>query len=521
MEAAHAVLAAGWRRRRIIAVPMVMLPVLGYGISLTAPQTFEAKMSLIVEDLRRVSPTTEDMEVASMLKDRMEALKAVLGSRRVLLGVAEDIGLLKPNAPREAQDDVVWALSQAVRVDLIGSDLLQFTYRAPYAKGMAVTLNRISARFMERVMGPEETSARDSAEFLKRQLDEAEKSLAATENSLGGFRARNVQQLPEQRNASVARLATLRESLGDHEIRLAGAQSEFVGLRARLVQTDPVIGRLEQDIVAATSELANLRARYTGEHSSVQAAERKLSRLEETRLGILRGGDPAQPATVAAVDSAPAAPAQAGSAQATAADGAAPAHPAVAATEPGGQVSQADMDRLWNMAASTPAGHTADGESATPLLVSQVATLQAAKGRIDQILAETNNLRAVIADIEKRLSSSGDVERQMHELEHELLTRTEAVADLHKRYEKARVANDLTRYQAPERVKVVDQPIDPLYPMRPYRLLFTAGGLLGGIAFGFGIAAIGEMADPAVRRMRDMERISGVSVLARIPPINA
>jgi hypothetical protein len=29
------------------------------------------------------------------------------------------------------------------------------------------------------------------------------------------------------------------------------------------------------------------------------------------------------------------------------------------------------------------------------------------------------------------------------------------------------------------------------------------------------------MADPAVRRMRDMERISGVSVLARIPPINA
>lgn len=476
LEVVAAAMAATWRRRKVIAVPLLVLPVVGLAIGMVAPRSYETRMTLLVQDAGRALPNIQDMAVGTNLKDRMEALRAILASRRVMLGVAQDIGLLPADADRPRQDAVVRSLAQAVNVQLIGTEVLEFTYRAPYPQGMSVVLNRVGQRFVEAVLAPGDSSTRDSVEFLKRQLDAASTQLTAAETALGDYRGRNVQQLPEQRGANVTRLAQVRDALNDHQVRLAGAESEFASLRSRLVQTDPMVGRLEQDIVAATSEVANLRSRYTPEHSSVQAAERRLRHLEEMRRDMLQ-----------------------------------------AARAPA--VGEDDLDRLWNMAATIPTGKP-DGEQA-PMLVSQVVLLQQARGKVEQLRAETENLRTTVAEIERRLASSGEVERRLRELERDLATKSDLVGELNKRYERARVTNDFSRYQAPDRVKVLDQPVDPTAPMRPITLLFTLAGIAGGLLLGTGLAAALEATDPTVRRAREMERISGVRVLARVPPLEA
>ncbi len=485
VEVVHGALAAAWRRRRVILVPALALPIVGFGIGLVAPRTYEAKMSLIVQDIGRASPDLQDISVSTDLKNRIDSLKALLASKRVLLAVAGDMHFVGAGATDKERDLVVDKLARSVEVNLVGTDMLQFSYRASSPHGMSATLNRIAQRFMESVLAPEASGSTESVSFLKRQLDAAEGQLADAEDKVGEFKGRNVQQLPDQRGSAVARLATLRDQLADHESQLAGARGEFEGLRSRIAATDPVVGRLEQDIVSATSELANLKARYTESYSGVQAAERRLDHLEEMRRTVL-----ARASDRAAGD---------------------------AAHKPG-EPDQAYMDKLWNMAATTPEGHGADGDGA-PMLVSQVVALQAAKGKVDQLRAETENIRQAVATIERQLASSGQIERELRELERDLDTKTNLVAEMSKRYERAQVSSDLTRYQAPDRVKVVDPPSDPDVPLHPVTLLFTLAGIFGGLAFGIGLAVAMEIVDPAIRRTRDMARVAGAPVLARLGPL--
>jgi uncharacterized protein involved in exopolysaccharide biosynthesis len=200
----------------------------------------------------------------------------------------------------------------------------------------------------------------------------------------------------------------------------------------------------------------------------VQSAERRLERLEEERTSLVRAATRARPA---------------------------------------------DIGRLWNLAAV--AAGTPDG--AQPLLVSQVGALEAARTRVEQLRAETANLRAAADELSARVAASGEVERGLRALERDVSVKAEIVQQLRRRFEQARVTADLAQQQAPERIKVIDRPVQPSAPMKPMHIIFALAGLVGGIALGVGLAALLEIADTSVRRIRELQRLTGVPVLARIP----
>jgi uncharacterized protein involved in exopolysaccharide biosynthesis len=326
---------------------------------------------------------------------------------------------------------------------------------------------RIGERFMERVEAPEDSSLRGSVVFLGKELDETTKRLEAAESAVAEYRAAHAESLPDQRAANLQRLATLRDELADHEVRLAGAQTNFDETRTRLAQTDPVIGRLEQDIVATRGDLAVLRSRYTDAHSKVQAALRKLQRLEDERARLLQAGQQATPV---------------------------------------------DLDRMWNMAAVA----RKEGDGSEPLLVSQVAMLQAARTNLEELRTETENLRLAVAQLSRDVEASGDVERELDKRERAVTDTQDLVQSLRKRFEMAKVTGALSRFQAPERINVIDRPAVPTKPMKPLTLLFALGGIVGGLFLGVGMVVLLELSDTSVRRIREMEALTGVPVLARL-----
>lgn len=470
LEMAHGLLAGMWRRRHVIVLPILILPFAGFVVGKFAPRTYETRMTLLVQDTGKISPSVSDISVSSNLKDRMEALKALLISHRVLLGVAEDLNMIAKDAPRILQDDVVKGLEAAVSVRLIGNEMLEFTYRAGKAEGMDKVLARIGQRFVERVMAPEDTAAKESVAFLEKQLMNAEVLMLKGDSDLAAYKAKNAQALPDQRQSNLARLAMQRDQLDEHEILLSGVKSELSALNERLLQTDPVIGRLEQDIVNSSADLAQLKARYMETHSAVVAAEHKLESLEAERARLIQISQNAPPI---------------------------------------------DMKRLWNLIAAQPGG--SDGKPT--LLVSQVSMLEVARTKFEKLQTETENLRRNVAELEARLAESGEVERVVRERERDIAAQSENVAQLRKRFTTAKSVSEYSEFQATDRVKLVDAPVEPSGPTRPMTLMFVLGGLFGGVFLGGSIGCFLEMLDPSVRRIRDMERIVGVQVLDRVPPL--
>lgn len=466
IEVLHGLIAIAWRRRYVILMPMLILPLLGGLIGSFVPLSYETKMSILIQEPGKLNPFLEDLAVKTNLKDRMGALQALLTSRYVLVGVARDLGMLDEHASDQRQDQVVADLATAVSVELIGSEMVQLKYRARTPRGMAEALTRIGDRFMDRVKAPEDSSMQESVIFLRNQLNDATAKLDRAERALSAFQSQNADQLPDLRATNIQRLSQLSDQLAEREVDLAGAQAQLKSMNERLVQTDPVIGQIEQEMVAVQSELALLRARYTEAHSRVQAAERRLSRLEDERSELLSH------------------------------------HVA----------PPADAGRMWNMASVA----TTRPDGTQPLLVSQATMLEQARLHVDQLTSEVANLHAAIKSLRQRVDNSGEVARELSDREREVQVQSDLVAQLRRRFDMAKVTGDLSRFQAPQRIAVIDRPVEPTHPVRPTVLLFTLGGLFGGLALGIGLAAIMEMADTTVRSMRLLQNITGVPVIARI-----
>lgn len=471
VEIVAGLLAAAWRRRYAIVLPMLLLPVIGGFVGTMAPRTYETRMSILIQEPGKINPFLEDLSVKTNLKERMEALKALLTSRHVLVDVARDIGLIEADTPSRRVDDVVFGLASNVSVSLVGAELVELKYRAGQPQGMDRVLASIGRHFLERVEAPEDSSIRVSEEFLSGQLRDASQRLAVAERALSDFKSRNAQQMPDLRAGNVQRLASLRDELAQRQTELAGAEAQLASVRQRLAETDPVIGRLEQDIVSTRSELAVLRSRYTDEHSKVQAAERKLQRLEDERGEQLRAA---------------------------------------------ANVPPMDTDRVVNLAAVA----AMRGDGSQPLLVSQAALMQAARVKVDELRSEVVNLQKSIDELTSRIANAGEVERELAGLDREVKVAAELQEQLRKRYDMAKVTGELSRHQQPTRVAVIDRPFVPTQPTKPVTLLFTVGGLVGGLVLGIGLAAMLEIGDTTIRTARAMQRLTGVPVLARIMPLD-
>lgn len=446
---------------------MLVLPILGGLAGHFLPKTYEAKMTVLIEEPGKLNPFLEDLSVKTNLKDRMAGLTALLTSRHMLQAVALDLGLLSKDSSDKDIDRVVSDLSTAVGVQLIGADVIELRYRAHTPAGIDKALMSIGQRFMERVEAPEDSSMRGSVAFLDRQLQEVTKRLETAEGEVANYRAANAQMLPDQRATILQHLSVLRDQLSEHEVKLTGAESDFEEARSRMAKTDPVIGRLEQDIVAARGDLVVLRSRYNDAHSKVQAALRRLERLEQERSDLVKSGEEALPV---------------------------------------------DLDRMWNMAAVA----RKDGDNAPPLLVSQMAALEAARTRLEQVRAETASLRRSVDDLSAKVEASGEIERELDKRNRAVAETQDLVQSLRKRFEMAKITGDLSRFQAPERIKVIDRPTVPSAPMKALTMMFAIGGVFGGLFLGAGLAVALELSDTSVRRIRQMESITGVPVLGRL-----
>jgi uncharacterized protein involved in exopolysaccharide biosynthesis len=317
------------------------------------------------------------------------------------------------------------------------------------------------------LLAPERSSIEDSASFLSEHLEGRRQELENAEQALADYKDRHGAELPALHSSNMTRLAQLQQLLSEKQAELAGAEQSLGGIDDQLSRINPVLGRLEEQIVTIRSDLVLLQARYTDNHSEVQASLRQLRRLEEERQKVLAEGQ-----------------------------------------------TKIESDQLWDIASQ---GVGTGNAKAQTLLVSQLELLQTQRGRYAALKEEVARLSETVADLESKTSEFGAHERELTKLERDLTVKRELYEDLLHRYEMARVTGSLGTFERGKRVKVIDQPFTPTAPINLPLILFLFGGLFGGIALGIGLATIAELLDSTIRRRDQFEQLTGIPLLSRIP----
>lgn len=460
--------AAAWRRRYLLITPLLVLPVVGLLVANLNAKYYTAHTSLLIQETANMNPFLQDFAVSAMLKERVATIKTLLHSRHILAKVAEQQGLIDASTDSEQRDRVVNRLSSALKVTMPGKDLIRIDYKSDRAENMKQTLENVSEHFIEQLLAPERSSMKGSTKFLEQQLKQRRSDLETAEQNLADFKDRYVTDLPELHSINIARFTQLKQQLAEKQAAMAGASRSLGGLDAQLSKTNPVVGRLEEQIIRLNGDLALLRARYTDRHSKIQATMRKLRSLEAERQNNLVNNS-----------------------------------------------QNLDTNKLWQIANNV---QNVDGEpKQQPLLISQLESLQSSRNNVQGLEEEIKSLQAMIAELENNLSGYGNLERTLTKLERDLNVKRELYDELLKRYEMARITGSLSLFEQSKRVKVIDKPYTPMSPSNFPALIFVLAGLVGGAFLGVGLVIILEFLDTSVRYRSQLEHITGTAVFGRIP----
>ncbi|MGF1909746.1 Wzz/FepE/Etk N-terminal domain-containing protein [Vibrio kasasachensis] len=464
------ILNAAWRQRYIIVLPALLFPFVGFLVAKLAPTVYVSHTSMLVQETAKMNPFLEDIAVSTMLKERLNDLSTLLKSRHILHSVAKERGMITDNMSAKEHEWVIRQLSANLSVSQQGKDFLKIELKAPKADGLEALLTSISEHFIEQLLAPERSSIRDSSEFLNIHIDKRHQELEEAENALAVFRNQHLAVTPEMQQQSLTQLAMLKQTLAEKEAELAGVTKSLGSLDQQLSKTNPVIGKIEDQIIDIRSRLTLLQAKYTDNHSSVQAKKRELTRLENERNQLLA-------------------------------------------------VEQPNMsnDQLWGIASNAT---FTDINEIQPLLITQLHSLQLVRGRYESLTEETKSLRSMIQEITQQAQSFGNTAKTMRQLERNATLKRQLYDELLQRFEMAQLTGSLSIFEQNKRVKIIDLPFTPSTPSNLPTLIYIVAGLFGGIALGVGLAIIFELFNSAIRSPEQITTITKQHVLTTIPRIS-
>lgn len=459
---------AAWRQRYVIALPIIVMPILGLIIGVSTPRKYETATTILVQEPSMQNPFLKDLMVETNLKKRMDALNALVHSRHILTEVAVKQGLIGEEEKDPVKTDIaINKLSKALKVSLIGNELVRIEFQSPKTEGMVETLNLVALRFVERVIAPQRYSIYKSRDFLEKELEARETDLLEAEAKLATYKSDYASELPELHARNVIRLTQIKDALAERQTALKGAQARYTNLRERVSQTNPVIGRLEEKIVGMMGELAVLRARYTDQHSSIRALKRKIKSLEEERARTLASSQ---------------------------------------------KINIEDLERLWDRASMIESDN---GEA--PLLVEQLKQLQIVENEIQGLEEEVKALEAEFTANNKRVRNFGEHEKEITNLERDIVVKRKIYEDLASRHQLAQVTGALGKFEESDRVKMIDPPFQPTKPSNLPLFLYVLAGLMAGGFLGISLGSVLAIADTRIYAAEKMVAILGAPVIGRIP----
>jgi uncharacterized protein involved in exopolysaccharide biosynthesis len=492
----HWGLAIVWRRRYMVAVPIILMPIIGMLVSTHAPQEYLVQTSLLIQEGAEINPTLKDLSVETNYRKRMAALSLLLHSRHVLTSVAEELGLVNDKMSKGARDWVIQDLSNHLSVEAKathdedydemvmgtrkkstkwqGEGLLFIRYRSKDPSTMVAIVEAVRKHFLRYVLAPAALSLEESQNFLETQLTKLRSELTEAETALARFKSEHAEIMPDLREDYGYLISEMENRLHSRKSVLTSSKDELRRQEDALLDKNPLVRAIDERIINLESQLALYHSRYTDAHSKVKDTKKTISHLREQRESIM-----------------------------------AQTH----------DLTSQGLERLWQLAQG--AANELGDKTLIPGITRQLKQIQEVQIRVTQYEEEIQAVQNMIADLENKHRQQGEKEDQLKRLERDIATKRELYHQLAERYDNAKISRQLSTYQQAEMVQVVDPPREPSEPTSPARYWYFITGIIGGIALGLGLAIATESSDKSIRRTQALREMINKPVVSRVPVLDA
>lgn len=464
------------RRRWLILIPTLVMPVLAYAGSLALPNRYTSKTLVVVEE-QKVPVGYVKPVVSDDLMERLMSMQQQILSRTRLQPVIERFGLYKEELKTVPMEDVLERMRRAITIVPATSPTAQktsppaftITFTGENPRTAQEVCSAITTMFVEENLRIRGERAQGTTAFLQKQLDDAQRKLDEQDAKLADFKRRYLGQLPGQEQANLnilmgltTQLEAVTQLLNRTQQDKAYAESilsqQLSSWQASQAGNNPQT--LDQQLAALQNQLITLEGRYTSDHPDVIKLKNEIAQLKKK----------IDEATTAAKDK--------------------------------------SADKTESAALTEP-----------PQIQQLRSQIHQYEQTMKEKTREQERLQGQIGIYQSRVQLSPLVEQQFKELTRDTLTAQRFYDDLLTKRTTSEISADMERRQQGEQFRVMDPANLPAAPSFPDRRLFAAGGLGGGLALGLGLALLLEMRDKAIRSERDIEFYLQLPTLTLVPLI--
>jgi polysaccharide chain length determinant protein (PEP-CTERM system associated) len=449
------------RRWWIIAIPAIIFPIVGFGITFLVQPEYLSQTLVLVEQ-QKVPESYVKAVVTEDLNGRLATMKEQILSRSRLQPIIERFNLFANS--KLSMDDRIDLTRKNIGIAGIQSEIARtnglpgfyISFKASDPRTAQLVCGEIQSLFVSENLNDRAASAAGTTDFLKQQLADAKAKLDEQDEKLRKFQQTYVGKLPGAESSNINMLTTLNTQLDATTQALTRLEQNktYLESMASLQQQNQTAqmgehgggtpeGR-QSELQQLLAQETDLTSRYTDDYPDVVSVRRKIRELRE-------------------------------------------------------QIAKAPAP-----VASTTAA------APTPKLADSLGALQLRTQlhSMDQEIAMKKRDQASIQTqlhlYQERVASSPEVEEEYKAITRDNQTAQTFYDELLNKIQTAKMAVDLEKRQQGEQFRVMDEPNLPESPSSPKRGVYVSGGLAAGIFLGLLIVGSLEYLDTAVRSERDI-----------------
>jgi polysaccharide chain length determinant protein (PEP-CTERM system associated) len=449
------------RRWWILAIPAIIFPIVGYGITFFVQPEYLSQTLVLVEQ-QKVPESYVKAVVTEDLSGRLASMKEQITSRSRLQPIIERFNLFANSGL--SMDERIDRTRKNIGIAPIQSEIARtnglpgffISFKASDPRTAQLVCGEIQSLFVSENLSDRAASAAGTTDFLKGQLADAKAKLDEQDAKLRKFQQTYVGKLPGAEASNINMLTTLNTQLDAATQGLARMEQDksyaesilSLQIQNQGTPTPEHGGTAPQAQQAELQQLlaqeADLTSRYTDDYPDVLSVKRKIKELRQKIAET--------PAT-----------------------------------------------------ATAPATPTPTPKSTDSLGVQQLrAQLRSMDQGIAQKKRDQAAIQAQLHQYQERVASSPEVEEEYKSITRDNQTAQAFYDDLLSKMNQSKMATDLERRQQGEQFRVMDEPNLPESPSSPKRPVYIMGGLAAGLFLGLLIVGTLEYLDTAVRSERDI-----------------
>jgi polysaccharide chain length determinant protein (PEP-CTERM system associated) len=452
------------RRRIALGVIFAVIALAALVIGLKWPRNYDASTTILAQESNIITPLMEGAASTTANANRAGIAQAVIFSRKVMDQILVDGGWMATHPTPLEQDRLIQEIKSRTSVVITHGNLITIGYRDTDARRAFVVAQELGQLFISESQASKKRESREAFEFINSQVETYRAKLTDAEDKLKDYRGANVDARPGSETDTNTSITQLRNQIETARMDLTEKRSQEASLNAQLsgesevnaVQTSS--GIYESQMADLQSQLDKLRMTYTDDYPDVVRVRHQIEDLRQ-------------------------------------------------------QIAHADQRRQ-----SGHPGATVDSNvQFNPLyqqMKGQVSTLRS------DIAAANARLNASQAMLESELERSKRIansEAATSELTRDYTVNRDVYQDLLKRRENARVSMNLDADQGGLSFVVQNPAVLPLTPSGLRFVHFGVGGMVAALAIPFGLLFGIARFDPRVRSAAQLERLTGLAVLATVP----